>query len=413
MGSGIKFSIITCAYNSVETIMHSVQSVLTQTYENYELIILENNSSDGKTQEYIRNNIDGIDSRIKVIYSDNNFGWAHGTAICMDYATGEYMTMLAADDFFVDNEVLEHVAKDAESSPDIIFIGVNRYNYDYKKKEYYLSVHAPLSANELINDTKINQIYTAMTDSYYNSMFHFEKISFLKTNNIDFYSPYYGDCCGMTEALAKAYNVIFSDKALYGLTHNTSQTRGAVVNYNMGLTQWNSVINAIVKDGAYNSIKLGYIAFRILTNVTSQIEGICKGATIRDTDMHNIELNLDNRRTIIKEWIDNYSFRDMLIVSSMYFSGEFTELIENLEEKLEQYSLNFDEDKNLSIKLKIRDYYGYICRNLEYAYHMKTTTDRKDYLFMLDHCLNLYERISNHLSESEINNVLQRLKCLT
>lgn len=410
MNKRLKFSVITSAYNAYETIMYSAKSVINQTYDNFEYIILENGSTDDKTREYIKSNIENLDDRIKVIYIDDNVGWSHGTSICMSCATGDYMTMLAADDFFVDESVLSNVAIDAESSPDIIFIGFNQYNYDYEKKDYYLGSSNPLTAKILVKNTKINQIYTAMANSYYNSMFHFEKLSFLRENHIDFYSPYIGDCCGMTEALAKADNIVFNDKALYGLTYNTSQTRGAVGNTNIGLIQWNSVINAIKSDGAYNKLKLGYIACRILANVASLIHGICDGSRIRNEDMHLLELETEDRRCIIEEWINSYSFRDMLVISSECFSGDMIKIIDNLEAKLEKYSLQFDEDKRLSIKLKTCDYFNYIYRNLDYAYYMKSTIDKSDYLLILDHCLDLYDKISDQIDESESRSILEKLK---
>ena len=63
-----------------------------------------------------------------------------------------------------------------------------------------------------------------MQSLYYNSFFHFERISFLKENNIDFFEPYYADFEGMTEAMCRAKRMVVVDKALYALTENTSQT---------------------------------------------------------------------------------------------------------------------------------------------------------------------------------------------
>lgn len=91
-----KISVIMAVYNAEEFLSHSIQSVLEQSFADWELICVDDGSVDGSLA-YL-NNIAKIDSRVKVL-TQANAGPAQARARGIELATGEYGVTLDADDF--------------------------------------------------------------------------------------------------------------------------------------------------------------------------------------------------------------------------------------------------------------------------------------------------------------------------
>jgi glycosyltransferase involved in cell wall biosynthesis len=100
-------SIITPTYNSEKFISETIQSVLNQTYQNWEMIIVDDCSTDNTkvlTEEWSKK-----DTRIKSIALTTNSGPAKARNAGIELATGDYMTFLDADDIwfpdFIENSI--------------------------------------------------------------------------------------------------------------------------------------------------------------------------------------------------------------------------------------------------------------------------------------------------------------------
>jgi glycosyltransferase involved in cell wall biosynthesis len=92
-------SIITPSYNSSRFISQTIESVLNQTYENWEMIIVDDVSPDNSNaiiEEYIKK-----DSRIKLIKLEKNSGPAVARNRAIEKATGRYIAFLDADDLWM------------------------------------------------------------------------------------------------------------------------------------------------------------------------------------------------------------------------------------------------------------------------------------------------------------------------
>ena len=91
-------SIITPNYNCSRFITETIESVLAQTYTNWEMIIVDDCSTDNSYQislEYSQK-----DSRIKVYKNDKNSGAAFSRNSALDIAQGEYIAFLDSDDLW-------------------------------------------------------------------------------------------------------------------------------------------------------------------------------------------------------------------------------------------------------------------------------------------------------------------------
>ena len=91
-----KLSIIMPVYNTVDYLDQAISSVLNQTYQNIELILVDDGSSDGS--EKIVDKYAKHDSRI-IAYHQENHGESHARNVGLRIATGDYWTFMDCDDW--------------------------------------------------------------------------------------------------------------------------------------------------------------------------------------------------------------------------------------------------------------------------------------------------------------------------
>lgn len=103
----IKFSIILPIYNTEKYVDKCITSVISQTYKEWELIIINDGSTDRSFE--IAKKYEGEDSRIKV-YSQENQGVSSARNLGMKYAKGKYIMFLDSDDWYERN-LLEIVSQ--------------------------------------------------------------------------------------------------------------------------------------------------------------------------------------------------------------------------------------------------------------------------------------------------------------
>ena len=120
--SEVLVSIITPVYNAEKFIANTVDSVLAQTVDKWELILAENGSKDGtkKVLEELRQK----DSRIKVMYLGDNVGAAKARNAGIKKASGRYIAFLDADDLW-SPVFLEEMAGLIHRFPDALCWGFN------------------------------------------------------------------------------------------------------------------------------------------------------------------------------------------------------------------------------------------------------------------------------------------------
>ncbi len=94
-------SVIIPVYNSEKYVKETIESVLKQTYQNFEIIIVDDCSTDNSCQ--IIENID--DQRIQLIQLDKNSGVAVARNIAIENAKGQYIAFLDSDDVWISNKL--------------------------------------------------------------------------------------------------------------------------------------------------------------------------------------------------------------------------------------------------------------------------------------------------------------------
>lgn len=115
----IKVSVIIPVYNVEKYLNQCVDSVLNQTYQNVEVILVDDGSTDNSPaicEEYAKN-----DKRVQVIHKVNG-GASTARNVGINVATGEYLMFLDSDDFWDGNTVLEDIF-DGVSEVDVVCFG--------------------------------------------------------------------------------------------------------------------------------------------------------------------------------------------------------------------------------------------------------------------------------------------------
>ena len=92
-----KVSVIMASYNHEKYVGQAVQSVLDQTYQDFELVIADDGSTDRTAAEVAK----FADPRIKFFPFSQNRGQFVTTNHCLRQATGEYIAVLNSDDAFL------------------------------------------------------------------------------------------------------------------------------------------------------------------------------------------------------------------------------------------------------------------------------------------------------------------------
>lgn len=107
-------SVITPVYNAQRFIGETIQSVLNQTYRHWEMLVIDDGSTDGTRvciEPYLR------DSRVTYIYQENQErAVARNNGICR--ASGKYIAFLDADDLWLPKK-LQHQVESLEARPEV------------------------------------------------------------------------------------------------------------------------------------------------------------------------------------------------------------------------------------------------------------------------------------------------------
>ncbi|WP_459200950.1 glycosyltransferase family 2 protein [Methanococcus sp. CF] len=129
------FSIITCTYNSEKYVSECIDSILSQTFTDYEHIFIDGSSSDDTLKiinEYKKNN-----EKVHV-YSLPKKGISNAMNEGIKKSKGKYIIHLHADDLFYNPEVLEKVSK-LLNDYDWVYGKSQHIDYDLKPIGMYLS----------------------------------------------------------------------------------------------------------------------------------------------------------------------------------------------------------------------------------------------------------------------------------
>ncbi|RRD38851.1 glycosyltransferase family 2 protein [Leptotrichia sp. OH3620_COT-345] len=156
-----KVSIITPMYNAEKFIKQTVESVISQTYENWEMLIINDNSSDG-SYEAVKVYSEK-DKRIKIINSEINVGVVKGRNTLIDIADGQYIAFLDADDYWTSDKLQKQIVFMKEKNIGISCTGYTRIS-ESGKHINEIKIKKEISYNDLLKNNYLGCL-TVMVDT--------------------------------------------------------------------------------------------------------------------------------------------------------------------------------------------------------------------------------------------------------
>jgi len=177
-----EISIIVPVYNVEKYIRRCIDSILNQSFDNFELILINDGSTD-KSGE-ICDLYAKYDARIKVIHKDNS-GVSAARNLGINEAKGKYVQFIDPDDW-IEKDLLRNVYRIIEQEKsDIVFCGI--------KRESFVSgnIIEKIASEKLVNSININKNHDAINllkeDLFGYTCCKLFKLSIIKKNNILFY----------------------------------------------------------------------------------------------------------------------------------------------------------------------------------------------------------------------------------
>jgi len=258
--NNVKVSVIIPVYNAEKYLNDCLESIINQTLDNIEIICVNDGSFDNSID--ILNKYANLDNRVKVISTENN-GQGSARNIALNYATGEFISFVDADDWIESNsyEILYNHAQ--KYNLDILFFQmINYINSSDKFVETDLYNHKCF-----INNFKSNQVFSF--NDFKNFLFEIPvcpvsklyRRDFLLNNNLTFpVNIIFEDNLFFYTAIFFTEKMGFLDEHLYyRRRHDESVTQNITKKAYDIVIVTNEILNIFQKYGMYNELKMNII----------------------------------------------------------------------------------------------------------------------------------------------------------
>lgn len=179
-----KVSVLIPLYNAEKYIGDTLQSVLHQTYQNFEVIIVDDSSTDNSL-EIVKSY---KDKRMKIICNESNRGIAYTRNIGLSYCDGKYIALLDDDDIAI-NTRLEKQVSFLESHNDYDAVGGNAQWIDADGKMIRDTI-------EVVTDFRSIRMFLLFRNIFNNSEMTFRR-TVIEENSM----KYKNNCFGLEDFL--------------------------------------------------------------------------------------------------------------------------------------------------------------------------------------------------------------------
>ena len=135
-------SIIMAAYNAEKTIELAIESVLNQTYSNFELLVINDCSKDGTAK--LVEDFSAKDNRVRLISNEKNSGVSFTRKHGLEEANGSWIAILDSDDAWAPEKLEKQIELQNRTNADLLFTGSAFMDSEGRPIDWYL--HAPAEA---------------------------------------------------------------------------------------------------------------------------------------------------------------------------------------------------------------------------------------------------------------------------
>ena len=166
-------SVITPVHNSSDYIADTINSVINQTYQNWEMILVDDFSADNSVE--IIQAYQEKSNKIKLIQSDTNVGAAEARNIALRQAKGDYIAFLDSDDMWLPNKLERQTQFMKSNNYAFSFTAYQRVNQNNTKTINRIGVPKFIGYNGFLRNTIIGTL-TVMIDKRQTGYFEMPNI---------------------------------------------------------------------------------------------------------------------------------------------------------------------------------------------------------------------------------------------
>lgn len=152
--NNVLVSIITPCYNSSSFISQAIESVLSQTYKNWEMLIIDDCSTDNSSliiKKYAEK-----DQRIKYLKTEKASGGPSVPRnIGLKYANGEYISLLDSDDVWLPNKLEDQLTFLEARNYDFVYSDYEKITWDGNRSNRIINVRAVSSYWDTLESCEI------------------------------------------------------------------------------------------------------------------------------------------------------------------------------------------------------------------------------------------------------------------
>ena len=149
-------SIITAAYNCETTIEETIESVIAQTYNNWELLVV-NDCSNDRTAEIVKRYED-CESRIKLVNLSKNGGAANARNVAVDNAQGRFIAILDSDDLWKPHKLENQIQFMIENDYGFTFTSYETFRNSMDKNRPIYEVPKKITYKQYLRNTIIGNL---------------------------------------------------------------------------------------------------------------------------------------------------------------------------------------------------------------------------------------------------------------
>ena len=272
-----KVSIVVPCYNIQKYVGRCIESLLAQTFTDFELILVNDGSTDDTLS--ILKEYEKKDSRIIVLEKENG-GLSDARNAGMKIAKGEYIQFVDGDDFAEDILLEKCAQKLDETGADIVIFDFYQYYTETNTKE--VISHSFDETKEYSLDTTPT-LLTNIKNAAWNKMY---KLSLFKENHIEYPFGYYYEDLGTTyRLLPRAKKIVFINQPL--LNYLQDRPGNITTQFNQRVYHIFDMIQLLIDDykalGIYEKY---YEELKYLGSINI-LECLKKTRMVKDSEMAN------------------------------------------------------------------------------------------------------------------------------
>ena len=295
----VKVSIITPVYNVEECIERCIDSVINQTYKDFELLLIDDGSKD-KSIHIAKSLLEKTDINYKII-TQNNSGVSAARNRGIEEAVGDYITFLDSDDY-IDSRFVELMYKKAETAKsDVVFCDYSEVDAEGKVlvKNRTKCLKEFISGKEAALKQLSDDITIGMRSAIY-------RTSIIKDNNLFFDSKrkYGEDMIFIVKALLYADKVVSVNEILaYYVIWGNSVTQNVSLKHLDCYYSYVDLLEYVRKNEKLEKIEKFLLEFKIPYSI-SHIFSVLGS----DSNFHKDLFNFLNNNHV-RKYLRNYKIQ--------------------------------------------------------------------------------------------------------